>query len=65
MLCVCGSVYHTTSLDYSNGTGTLQKHIVHTPKEFAAHTNILNLLYKQMCYSADSVGAAADNWERG
>lgn len=62
-LCVCGSVYHSTSLDYSNGTP--QKHIVHTPKEFAVRTNILNLLYKQMCYSADSVSSAADSWERG
>lgn len=62
---VCDSVYHPTSLDYSNDTGPLQKHIVYTPKEFAAHTNILNLLYKQMCYSADSCSSAADNWQRG
>lgn len=65
VLSACDSVYHTTSLDYSNDTGPLQKHIVYTPKEFAAHTNILNLLYKQMCYSADSCSSAADNWRRG
>lgn len=35
------------------------------PRSFAAHTNILNLLYKQMCYSADSGSSAADNRERG
>lgn len=63
-LSVCDSVYHTTSLDYSNDTGPLQKHIVDTPKEFAANTNILNLLYKQMRYSAASCSSAADNWKR-